>query len=216
MISHSVGSGQLRWVAVLIGLSTACSASNSHDPGASGTGGRGDGSVADVRPVGDGSGDSETGSALADAGGISTGGITGSATGGITGSATGGITGSATGGITGSATGGITASATGGITASATGGITASATGGSVGTSNSGGAPGSGGRRADGGISGQAGLGGAAGRPAGGESGTLPPGCALPTTVGFQKDVQPFLMKSCGSMGSDGCHVIDGASTMSS
>ncbi|MES1207023.1 MAG: hypothetical protein ABUS79_13885 [Pseudomonadota bacterium] len=60
---------------------------------------------------------------------------------------------------------------------------------------------------------------GAAGGHPGGSGGAAgagaPPGCTLPATVGFQHDVQPFLIKSCGSQGGDGCHVIDAASTMS-
>jgi hypothetical protein len=36
--------------------------------------------------------------------------------------------------------------------------------------------------------------------------------CGLPATVGFQKDVQPFLITSCG--GGNGCHVIDATSTV--
>ena len=66
---------------------------------------------------------------------------------------------------------------------------------------------GSGGVSATGGASGANGIGGK-----GGSAGSS--GCNLPATVSFQKDVLPFLMKSCGSSGSDGCHVIDGASTM--
>ena len=37
----------------------------------------------------------------------------------------------------------------------------------------------------------------------------------LPATVSFQRDVQPFLITSCGNQGGSGCHIIDGVSTMS-
>jgi hypothetical protein len=57
------------------------------------------------------------------------------------------------------------------------------------------------------GASGGAGSGGNAGTAGGG--GANP--CNLPATVGFQKDVQPFLSVTCG--GGNGCHVIDSAST---
>ena len=40
-----------------------------------------------------------------------------------------------------------------------------------------------------------------------------PPGCTIPATPSFQKDVQPFLITSCGGAG---CHVIDAASTVAS
>jgi len=43
----------------------------------------------------------------------------------------------------------------------------------------------------------------------------VPPGCTLPSTVSFTKDVQPFLASSCGNAGSNtGCHVLDATSTM--
>jgi hypothetical protein len=42
----------------------------------------------------------------------------------------------------------------------------------------------------------------------------VPSNCSLPATVSFQKDVQPFLITTCG--GGNGCHIIDGASTMGS
>jgi hypothetical protein len=69
-------------------------------------------------------------------------------------------------------------------------------------------------------LGGGAGAGGGAGTSGrsgngGGVAGTN--GCALPSTVSFQNEVQPILIKSCGSSSSsDGCHVIDGASTMAS
>jgi hypothetical protein len=40
----------------------------------------------------------------------------------------------------------------------------------------------------------------------------LPPNCTLPTTVSFQRDVQPFLIASCGG---GNCHVLDTSSTVS-
>jgi hypothetical protein len=58
------------------------------------------------------------------------------------------------------------------------------------------------------------GRGGAGGSIAGAGGGGIGGGndCGLPATVGFQKDVQPFLITSCG--GGSGCHVIDAASTV--
>lgn len=50
---------------------------------------------------------------------------------------------------------------------------------------------------------------------AGGDAGGGMPAagdCALPATVSFKRDVQPFLIASCG--GGSGCHVVDAASTM--
>lgn len=66
-----------------------------------------------------------------------------------------------------------------------------------------------------GGAPGTAGTGAAGGGGSGGNAGTAGGGgnnpCNLPATVGFQKDVQPFLSATCG--GGNGCHVIDSAST---
>lgn len=46
---------------------------------------------------------------------------------------------------------------------------------------------------------------------------SLPPGCTLPTTVSFNKDVQPFLATTCGNgAGGSGCHVLDATSTVAS
>lgn len=66
-------------------------------------------------------------------------------------------------------------------------------------------------------------AGGMAGRGSGGsgQGGTSSGGaaggggaCVLPSTVSFQKDIQPFLMTTCG--GGNGCHVIDAAPTTAS
>jgi hypothetical protein len=77
-----------------------------------------------------------------------------------------------------------------------------------------GGAAGAAGGAANGGSGGSTAKGGAAG---GGEPGTAGAGagaagannCNLPATVGFQKDVQPFLTSSCGKGVGSGCHVTD-------
>ena len=145
------------------------------------------------------------GGARAGAGGASaaTGGVTGAAgdSNGTSGNGAGGaVTGGA--GQAGSAAGGGSGGYGGGGAAGSKAGSTGTA--GHSGLGGSGGAAGIGG---GGGISPTTGRGGAAG-------GAI--GCDLPATVSFQRDVQPFLIKSCGSTGSDGCHVIDAASTMSS
>jgi hypothetical protein len=136
--------------------------------------------------------------------------------------ASGGNSASTGGGSGRAGTGGVTV-ASGGV-GGAAGAITGSAAGGgSVGAAGRQGAGGRGGGAAGTGDAvgsgGTAGGGGAGGRPpttgAGGAAGGSND-CGLPATVSFQKDVQPFLIKSCGSSGSDGCHVIDAASTMSS
>ena len=106
-------------------------------------------------------------------------------------------------GQAGSAAGGV-GGAYGGSGGAAGSKAGSTGTAGHPGLGGSGGAAGIGG---GGGISPTTGRGGAAG-------GAI--GCELPATVSFQRDVQPFLIKSCGSTGSDGCHVIDAASTMSS
>lgn len=161
-------------------------------------------------------------------GGSSTGGTGAGATGvggtGATGgdsASNGGASGLGGSGGVGGASGGITGAA--GTTTSAAGG------GGGIGGGGTAGSPGAGGGRASdggsggkaqgpggGGGTGLAGAGGAGGRPmttgSGGAAGSS--NCNLPSTVSFQKDVQPFLIKSCGSSGSDGCHVIDATSTM--
>ncbi|MFL5305985.1 MAG: hypothetical protein ACJ8F1_12270, partial [Polyangia bacterium] len=95
------------------------------------------------------------------------------------------------------------------------GGPVTGATGG--GSGSNGGARGGAAGSATGGHAGGGGTGAGAsgGHPGSGGGAGAPPGCTLPATVGFQHDVQPFLMKSCGSQGGDGCHVIDAASTMS-
>jgi hypothetical protein len=89
------------------------------------------------------------------------------------------------------------------VTPAGTGGASSGGRGGSLGPAGSGG-------RASGGAPG---TGGAVGNP-GGTGGGAPSNCNLPATVSFQKDVQPFLITTCG--GGNGCHVIDGASTMGS
>jgi hypothetical protein len=165
------------------------------------------------------------------AGGSSTGGTGAGATGGGGAGATGGDSASS-GGASGLGGSGGVVGASGGITGAA-GSITSAAGGGGgrgIGGGGTAGSPGAGGGRASdggsggnaqgpggGGATGLAGAGGAGGRPmttGGGGAAGGSSNCNLPSTVSFQKDVQPFLIKSCGSSGSDGCHVIDAASTM--
>jgi hypothetical protein len=146
-----------------------------------------------------------------------TGGAAGGGTGGV-GLAAGGSVGSAghvgSAGSVGAGGSGVGAASGDAGGAAGSGGIGGTATG-SAGAINTGGSPVGGSGDGKGGMGGQAGLGGGAGRSVGGSAGTAPPGCNLPAPVSFQKDVLPFLMKSCGSSGGDGCHVIDGVSTMS-
>ena len=157
---------------------------------------------------GDGAGGSSTGGSST--GGSAMGGTASRGDGGAR-AGTGG-TSAATGGVTGAAgdVAGASGTGAGGAVAGGSGqaGGTAGGKGGSTGTAGhlggSGGAAGIGG---SGGLTATTGSGGAAGGAN---------GCDLPATVSFQRDVQPFLIKSCGSTGSDGCHVIDAASTMSS
>ncbi|HVY37189.1 MAG TPA: hypothetical protein VHM31_04620 [Polyangia bacterium] len=154
--------------------------------GSAGSGGQGGAAASGPAQTGGASGGTSQG------GNVGAGGLLAPGTGGAAGrpESSGGTGGDGTGG----ATGGAGASNTGGRGAG--GGTAAGGRGGQGGTAaGSGGAP--------------AGSGGAAGTGA-------PPGCTLPATTSFQRDVQPFLMKSCGSQGGDGCHVIDGVSTMSS
>ena len=135
------------------------------------------------------------------------------ATGGALGSGGAGGTVS-TGGATGGGAGSV--SSTGGA-AGVAGGGGSGGSGGSTGggAGSTAGAPGSGGA-AGGGKGGASGAGGSSSAGAGG-GGTSAGGsggagsCKLPATVGFQKDVQPFLSATCG--GGSGCHVIDSAST---
>ena len=133
------------------------------------------------------------------------------ASGGVTGAAGDGdgTSGTGAGGAVAGAAGQV-GSEVGGVGGGPGGGGAAGSKAGSTGTAGHSGLGGSGGAAGiggGGGISSTTGRGGAAG-------GAI--GCDLPTTVSFQRDVQPFLIKSCGSTGSDGCHVIDAASTMSS
>jgi hypothetical protein len=141
------------------------------------------------------------GGAAAGSGGAAAGsaGLSG-ATGGALGAAgsggaisTGGAPGGGTGGIGGIGSTGGTAGSSGGL--AGRGGAAGSGVAGASGTAGSGAAG------AAGGGTGHGGAGGS------GDSGN----CKLPATVGFQKDVQPFLSATCG--GGSGCHVIDSAST---
>ena len=169
-------------------------------------------------------------------------GCAGATVGKVDASSSGGSTGGS-GDSGGARTGGVSDSGAGGQggSSSSTGGASSGGSGGDVGASGgaagggAGGPGGAAGSRATGGDGGRAGVGGTAAaghggagaggvtatggasgaNGAGGKGGSAGSnGCNLPATVSFQKDVLPFLMKSCGSSGSDGCHVIDGASTM--
>jgi hypothetical protein len=178
------------WLVVVLciaaGLAGAGCGASTASPDGQPAGGSGGGGVAS------GSGGASGGSGVLSgaAGGAGFGGAvsTGGATGGAAGTGGSGI------GSTGDATG-----STGGAAGSA--GATGGAAGSTASGAGSGGAAGS-----KGGASGTggSGVGGAGGGGVGG-------GCKLPATVGFQKDVLPFLSATCG--GGTGCHVIDSAST---
>jgi hypothetical protein len=80
------------------------------------------------------------------------------------------------------------------------------------------GATGTGGRGAGGtgtsaGTGGSTPASGSGGAGGGGAPVTVPPGCTITSPVSYTKDVQPFLITSCG--GGNGCHVIDATSTKS-
>ncbi len=94
------------------------------------------------------------------------------------------------------------------------GGASGGGQGGAVGTDSGGldGGPGAGSAGgAAGGVTGAAGAGAGGTAGKGGSSANDAGGCNLPAVVSFQKDVQSFLITSCG--GGNGCHVIDAAST---
>jgi hypothetical protein len=173
---------------------------------------------------GDGTGGSSSG-------GSPTGGraMDGTASGGDAGVRAGeGGTSAATGGIIGAAGDGAGGSITGAGGAVAGGSGQAGSAARGAGGAYGGGGGAAGGRAGSTGTAGHPGLGGSGGAAGIGGGGGISPttgrggaaggatGCALPATVSFQRDVQPFLIKSCGSTGSDGCHVIDATSTMSS
>jgi len=173
---------------------------------------------------GDGTGGSSSGGSPT--GGSAMGGTASGGDGGVrageggTSAATGGIIGAAGDGAGGSITG------AGGAVAGGSGQAGSAARG--AGGAYGGGGGAAGGRAGSTGTAGHPGLGGSGGAAGTGGGGGISPttgrggaaggatGCALPAIVSFQRDVQPFLIKSCGSTGSDGCHVIDAASTMSS
>jgi hypothetical protein len=182
-------------------------------PGCAGAGGGTGGSSTGGSPPGGGA-TGGTASGRSDGGARTGAGGAAAPTGGVTGAA--GDVAGAAGRVSG--TGGAVAGGAG-QAGGAAGGV-GNASGGSGGaTGGRAGATGAGGRLGLGGSGGAAGIGGAGGISSttgrGGAAGGAN-GCDLPATVSFQRDVQPFLIKSCGSTGSDGCHVIDAASTMSS
>lgn len=102
-------------------------------------------------------------------------------------------------------------------------GATAAAGSGVAGDSN----PGSSGSGAvNAGASGAGAPGAAAGAPGAGAPGAagsgtgggvaVDPACKLSTPVSFKKDIEPFLLTSCGNSGRTGCHVTDSSSTVNS
>jgi hypothetical protein len=99
---------------------------------------------------------------------------------------------------------------TGGVTA--TGGAAGAGSGGAPGTGGTGTGNGGSGGGVAGGQGGATGVGGAGtGGSRAGTGGSGAGNCNLPAVVSFQKNVQPFLITSCG--GGNGCHVIDASST---
>lgn len=84
---------------------------------------------------------------------------------------------------------------------------------------NQAGAPSGGGSAGSSAVGGSSGRGGTAGMSNGGSGNAAsgaagaPNNCNLPATVGFQKDIQPFLTSSCGKGVSSGCHVTDSNKT---
>lgn len=155
-----------------------------------------------------------------------------SGTGGATSGSGGSLSGSSGGAPVLTGSGGATATSTGGALASGTGGTNEMpGTGGGTGSS----ASGSGGSPPGGGAAGMPGATGTGGRgvggsgtgtggatPASGSGGaggggapvTVPPGCTITSPVSYTKDVQQFLITSCG--GGNGCHIIDATSTKAS
>lgn len=133
-------------------------------------------------------------------------------------------------GTAGAGTGGFQATSTGGSTSSGTGGVTAVlGTGGGPGTggaTGTGGGTETGGTLASGGKSGGAGgitgtggmanVGGGGNGTGTGSGGSAPNNCNLPSPVSFKNDVQPILTASCGKNTGNGCHVVDGSSTLGS
>lgn len=179
------GPGQRLVIACIFCLLGACSTSSGGQPtGSSATGGSSSGAAGSQQTGAPG------GSGLSSVGG--TGDVTSEG-----GSSGGGTTGA--GAISGGGGSGADSGSSGGSGLESGGGSDGSGPGGSgVGGHGSGGsAPGAAGNQGNPGTGGH------------GDS-----NCNLPATVSFQKDVQPFLITSCG--GSNGCHVIDAMSTMGS
>jgi len=151
---------------------------------------------------------------------VSTGGAPGNQ--GTGGAGTGGFQATSTGGSTNIGTGGLAdALGTGGGPgtggATGTGGVTE--TGGAVASGGkSGGAAGGVGGRAMGstGTGGMATMGNGGAGTGSGSGGSAPNNCNLPSPVSFKNDVQPILTASCGKNTSNGCHVVDGSSTLGS
>jgi hypothetical protein len=141
-------------------------------------------------PSGAGAG-AAAGSEVASSGAPSAG--TASGVSGAVGAATAGTAG------TGTATGGGAGGSSAGTAGAAVGGVAGAA----AGATNGGASAGFGGSTAKGGAAG----GGAPGTAGAGAAGAN--NCNLPATVGFQKDVQPFLTSSCGKGVGGGCHVTD-------
>ena len=88
---------------------------------------------------------------------------------------------------------------------------------GSVGTNAGAGAPSAGAASAGAPGAPSGGAPGAAGGGAAGSSVVVDPACKLSTPVSFKKDIEPFLLPSCGNAGGrSGCHVTDASSTVNS
>ena len=134
-----------------------------------------------------GSGCSE-GAASSDGSRSGSGGVTAGAAGQTDATGMGGE--AAMGGASGSGQSGAVGTDSGGFDGDRIGGSTGGAAGGGTGTAG-------------------AGAGDATGK--GGSSANDAGSCNLPAVVSFKKDVQPFLITSCG--GGNGCNVIDSAST---
>jgi hypothetical protein len=155
-----------------------------------------DSSVPSVSSVDGSSAEPTSGSSSGSGGGGLSSGAAGNGTGSSGGSGSGGSSGASTGGSSSSSS-----SSSGGPSVNDAGAVRDASMAGSE----------------DGGVVG-ASDGGSGTHNQGSDAATsLPPGCTLPTTVSFNKDVQPFLATSCGNRaGGSGCHVLDATSTVAS
>jgi hypothetical protein len=161
------------------------------------------------------SGSNGTSSSSGGSGSSGAAGVASSSSGGGTGSSGAGNSSSSSGAGTGSSGGAGSSSGAGGSSSSSSGGGTGSSSGGvsssGAGESSSGGNSGGGGSDS-GAPSRPDASSGDASRAVDSAAGSGVPGCTLPATVSFQKNVLPFLTTSCSG---SGCHVIDNESTVS-